>query len=88
MTKFDPASHLQIHSGVDMLGCPERGGRMSIIERNNVVVSGNGEKTIIFSHGFGCDQNMWRFVAPEFEDNFRIVLFCPTSAPMRQNWFN
>jgi sigma-B regulation protein RsbQ len=29
----------------------------------------------MFAHGFGCDQNMWRFVAPEFENNFKIVLF-------------
>ena len=30
---------------------------------------------MIFAHGFGCDQNMWRFVAPSFEDTFRTVLF-------------
>lgn len=48
---------------------------MSIIQRNNVLVSGPGEKTIVFSHGFGCDQNMWRLVAPEFENEFRTVLF-------------
>jgi pimeloyl-ACP methyl ester carboxylesterase len=48
---------------------------MSIIQRNNVLVSGRGEKTIVFSHGFGCDQNMWRLVAPEFENEFRTVLF-------------
>jgi sigma-B regulation protein RsbQ len=30
---------------------------------------------MIFAHGFGCDQNMWRFVAPAFEDRFRVVLF-------------
>ena len=29
----------------------------------------------MFSHGFGCDQNMWRFVAPAFEDTHRVVLF-------------
>jgi sigma-B regulation protein RsbQ len=29
---------------------------------------------MLFVHGFGCDQNMWRFVAPAFEDRFRIVL--------------
>lgn len=28
----------------------------------------------MFAHGFGCDQNMWRFVAPAFEKDFRIVL--------------
>lgn len=30
---------------------------------------------MIFSHGYGCDQNMWRFVAPAFEDEYRVVLF-------------
>jgi len=30
---------------------------------------------MIFAHGFGCDQNMWRLVAPAFEDRFRVVLF-------------
>ena len=30
---------------------------------------------MVFAHGFGCDQNMWRFVAPEFEDRFKVVLF-------------
>ena len=30
---------------------------------------------MIFAHGFGCDQHMWRFVAPVFEDDHRVVLF-------------
>ena len=30
---------------------------------------------MVFAHGFGCDQNMWRFVAPAFEDDFEVVLF-------------
>lgn len=30
---------------------------------------------MVFAHGFGCDQNMWRFVEPEFRDRFRTVLF-------------
>lgn len=30
---------------------------------------------MLFAHGFGCDQNMWRFVAPAFADEFRVVLF-------------
>ncbi|WP_179344988.1 alpha/beta fold hydrolase [Winogradskyella ursingii] len=46
-----------------------------IINRNNVKVLGEGEKTILFAHGFGCDQNMWRFVTPAFEKNYKIVLF-------------
>jgi sigma-B regulation protein RsbQ len=30
---------------------------------------------MVFAHGFGCDQSMWRFVAPEFEADHRVVLF-------------
>jgi sigma-B regulation protein RsbQ len=48
---------------------------MSTFEKHNIRVSGEGEKTIVFAHGFGCDQQMWRFVAPAFEDHYRVVLF-------------
>ncbi|MBP2460484.1 MULTISPECIES: alpha/beta hydrolase [unclassified Rhizobium] len=48
---------------------------MSVIHRNNVVVTGNGKRAIVFSHGFGCDQAMWRLVSPSFEDDFTTVLF-------------
>lgn len=30
---------------------------------------------MVFAHGFGCDQVMWRLVAPAFEDRFKVVLF-------------
>ncbi|MBW6420645.1 alpha/beta hydrolase [Rhizobium sp. XQZ8] len=46
---------------------------MSAISRNNVKVSGTGERTMLFAHGFGCDQAMWRFVAPSFNDAFKVV---------------
>ncbi|MCK0124456.1 alpha/beta hydrolase [Gelidibacter sp. F2691] len=46
-----------------------------IVSRNNVTIKGNGRQTIVFAHGFGCDQNMWRFITPAFEDDYRIVLF-------------
>ena len=48
---------------------------MTGLERHNVKVSGQGQRAMMFAHGFGCDQNMWRFVAPAFEDRFRVVLF-------------
>ena len=48
---------------------------MSVAKRNNVQVRGSGSKAMVFAHGFGCDQNMWRFVAPEFERDYRTVLF-------------
>jgi sigma-B regulation protein RsbQ len=44
--------------------------------RSNVTVSGQpGGQPMLFAHGFGCDQNMWRFVTPAFEDRYRVVLF-------------
>ena len=48
---------------------------MSILSRNNVKVSGHGERTLLFAHGFGCNQQMWSKVAAAFEDSHRIVLF-------------
>ncbi|MFP5352110.1 MAG: alpha/beta fold hydrolase [Actinomycetota bacterium] len=30
---------------------------------------------MMFAHGFGCDQAMWRFVAPAFEETYRVILF-------------
>lgn len=44
-------------------------------ERHNTVRTGSGRRPMMFSHGFGCDQHMWRFVAPAFEDRFDTVLF-------------
>lgn len=29
---------------------------------------------MIFTHGYGCDQNMWRLLTPAFEDRYRIIL--------------
>jgi sigma-B regulation protein RsbQ len=48
---------------------------MSVRTRNNVSVTGAGSTPMVFAHGFGCDQNMWRFVAPAFEQDYKIVLF-------------
>jgi len=48
---------------------------MNVVRRNNVRLSGEGRQAIVFAHGFGCDQNMWRFVAPAFEATHRVVLF-------------
>jgi sigma-B regulation protein RsbQ len=48
---------------------------MSAAERNNVQVRGAGERAMVFAHGFGCDQAMWRHVAPAFEPDFQTVLF-------------
>lgn len=48
---------------------------MTILERNNVSISGGGDRTLVFVHGYGCDQSMWRYVAPHFEQTNRVVLY-------------
>jgi sigma-B regulation protein RsbQ len=48
---------------------------MSVKFRNNVHVTGAGTTTMVFIHGFGCDQTMWRYIAPAFADRFRVVLY-------------
>ncbi len=53
---------------------------ISAVKRNNVKVSGKGDQPMIFAHGYGCDQNMWRFVYPAFEEDYKIVLFDHTGA--------
>jgi sigma-B regulation protein RsbQ len=47
----------------------------SVLARNNVRVTGKGTKPLMFAHGFGCDQNMWRFTTPAFENDYKIILF-------------
>jgi sigma-B regulation protein RsbQ len=45
-------------------------------EKHSVTVTGRADgQPMLFAHGYGCDQNMWRFVAPRFEDRFKVVLF-------------
>jgi len=46
-----------------------------VFKRNNVMISGEGARSILFSHGFGCDQHMWTEVARTFERDFRVILF-------------
>ena len=49
---------------------------MGTPEQHNVKVRGRADgQPMLFAHGFGCDQNMWRHVAPRFEDDFKVVLF-------------
>ncbi|HEY2898307.1 MAG TPA: alpha/beta hydrolase [Gemmatimonadaceae bacterium] len=47
----------------------------AVVYRNNVKVFGSGKQPMLFAHGFGCDQNMWRFVTPAFADDYKVVLF-------------
>ena len=47
-----------------------------VVARNNVVLTGKADgQPMMFAHGFGCDQNMWRLLVPSFADDYRIVLF-------------
>jgi sigma-B regulation protein RsbQ len=56
-------------SGATMCG-------MDVLGRNHVVVSGPQDApVIVLAHGFGCDQHMWRLVAPTLAQRYRVVLF-------------
>jgi sigma-B regulation protein RsbQ len=48
---------------------------MSATTRNNVQIIGRGTEPMMFAHGYGCDQNMWRLLTPAFIDRYRIILF-------------
>ena len=47
-----------------------------MLTRNNVTLAGRADgPPMIFAHGFGCDQGMWRYVARAFAETHRLVLF-------------
>jgi sigma-B regulation protein RsbQ len=46
-----------------------------ILRRNNVNITGKGERTMLFVHGFGCDQTVWEKMLPAFRDHYRMILF-------------
>ncbi|MEJ7806289.1 MAG: alpha/beta hydrolase [Telluria sp.] len=48
---------------------------MDIVRSNNVQCFGKGAATLLFAHGFGCDQSMWRFLTPHVESRYKIVLY-------------
>ena len=48
---------------------------MNIFDRFHIHTSGRGTQPLLFAHGYGCDQSMWRLVAPAFEQTHRIILF-------------
>ncbi|NWE21130.1 alpha/beta fold hydrolase [Pseudomonas sp. P7548] len=48
---------------------------MDLHHRNNVSVMGHGTSTLVFSHGFGCNQAMWNDLAPQFFERFRVVMY-------------
>ncbi len=49
--------------------------RDEIADRNNVQMIGEGERVVMLAHGFGCDQNVWRFMTPALTPSFRVLLF-------------
>lgn len=53
---------------------------ISPLKRNNVKVFGKGPQPMLFAHGYGCDQNMWRYVFPAFEEEYQVILFDHTGA--------
>lgn len=63
-------AHLQKNT-FGMLGIT----RMNLQHRNNVKVVGEGPSTLIFSHGFGCDQTMWRYLLDHYTSRFKVVLY-------------
>lgn len=52
-----------------------RGQGMDLQIRNNLKVWGEGPSTLIFSHGFGCDQTMWSYLFKRFTHRFRVVMY-------------
>jgi sigma-B regulation protein RsbQ len=49
---------------------------MDPLARNNVTVRGQASgPALVFAHGFGCDQHMWRLMAPAFEDRYRTITY-------------
>jgi sigma-B regulation protein RsbQ len=49
---------------------------MGILERHHVTAVGlDDAQPMVFAHGFGCDQTMWRHVAPAFADRYRVITF-------------
>lgn len=46
-----------------------------ILTRHNVSDSGDGGPPLLFAHGFGCDQHIWRHVTPAFSPQYRTILF-------------
>jgi sigma-B regulation protein RsbQ len=47
----------------------------SLHSRHYVTVTGDGPLTLLFAHGFGCDQNMWRCLAPTYAQRYRTITY-------------
>lgn len=53
----------------------ESNALFNISARNNIKILGKGSQPIVFAHGYGCDQHMWRHVFPAFENDYKVILF-------------
>ncbi|RUO67140.1 alpha/beta fold hydrolase [Idiomarina ramblicola] len=49
--------------------------RRQIAIRNNVRIRGDGSKTLLFAHGFGCEQRIWEPVIKALPEGYKIVTF-------------
>jgi sigma-B regulation protein RsbQ len=45
-----------------------------LIKKNNITILGTGSRSMLLVHGYGCDQNMWRHITAQFEDDYKIIL--------------
>ncbi|MGY3436635.1 MULTISPECIES: alpha/beta fold hydrolase [unclassified Marinovum] len=48
---------------------------MSYIDRHKTLVRGAGAQTLVFVHGYGCDQTMWSAVEPEFTAQYQTIIY-------------
>lgn len=48
---------------------------MSLMERHRITIRGDGQSPVIFVHGYGCDQDIWRLLTPYFKPNHTVVLY-------------
>lgn len=46
-----------------------------VLSRNNISIQGAGRRPMMLAHGYGCDQNMWRYFWPAFATDRQIILF-------------
>ncbi|MGM0429516.1 MAG: alpha/beta fold hydrolase [Pseudomonadota bacterium] len=49
--------------------------RRQIAIRNNVRIRGEGSKTLLFAHGFGCEQRIWDQVIKALPEGYKVVTF-------------
>lgn len=48
---------------------------MSAQLRHHIHLAGRGAATMVFAHGFGCDQTMWRHLAPAYQHRYRVLTY-------------